>query len=172
MRPTAGSTTCTRARRGPRRTGRLITRGEGSHTAPPATKEHQTRLQCERVLCLNGRASGLREFAMRVPILLAFAGLSATLVFAQQPQVNTPTGANTPTATEIPRAQTTPSQDPTPATTQTQTTAQTPAPAQQTPAASQPSASTSTPGTTPPDTTTAAQASTKDQTADSKNQTA
>lgn len=84
------------------------------------------------MLCLYGRASGLREFAMRVPIVLAFAGLSATLVFAQQPTpANTPTGANTPTVTQIPPAQTPPAQapdsSPTPA-------AQTPPPAN-TPAA-------------------------------------
>ncbi|HEV2576357.1 MAG TPA: M48 family metallopeptidase [Acidobacteriaceae bacterium] len=98
---------------------------------------------------------------MRVPMLLAFAGLSATLVFAQQPTPATPTGANTPSVTEIPRAQTPATQSPTSTSTTdpSSTTSATPAQTQQTPAA--------TAGTTAP-----AQASTKDQTADSKDQTA
>ena len=66
---------------------------------------------------------------MRVPLVLALAGLSATLVFAQQP---TPTTANTPTVTQIPAAPPT-AQDPT-----ASPTAQSPAPAQQTPAATSP----------------------------------
>ena len=66
-----------------------------------ATSDCQTRLQWCRALCLDGRASGLRENAMRVPLVLAFAGLSATLVFAQQPTPTTPTGANTPNVTQI-----------------------------------------------------------------------
>jgi hypothetical protein len=69
---------------------------------------------------------------MRVPLVLAFAGLSATLVFAQQPTPTTSTGTNAPTVTQIPAA--TPSaQDPT-----ATPTAQTPAPAQQTPGATAP----------------------------------
>jgi beta-barrel assembly-enhancing protease len=74
---------------------------------------------------------------MRVPLVLAFAGLSATLVFAQQPTPTTPTTANTPTVTQIPAAPPT-AQDPT-----ASPTAQSPAPAQQTPVASSPTADTS-----------------------------
>jgi len=69
---------------------------------------------------------------MRVPLVLAFAGLSATLAFAQQPTPTTPTTANTPTVTQIPAAPPT-AQDPS-----ASPTAQSPAPAQQTPAASAP----------------------------------
>jgi hypothetical protein len=76
---------------------------------------------------------------MRVPLVLAFAGLSATLVFAQQPTPTTPTSANTPTVTQIP---------PAPPTAQTPT-AQTPAPVDQTPTATAPdTAPASTPSTT------------------------
>ena len=75
---------------------------------------------------------------MRVPIVLAFAGLSATLVFAQQPQVNTPTTSNTPTVTQIPAAP--PAAQPADTSSTNSTTAQTPAPPQQTPAATSPTA--------------------------------
>jgi hypothetical protein len=76
---------------------------------------------------------------MRVPLVLAFAGLSATLVFAQQPTPTTPTSANTPTVTQIP---------PAPPTAQTPTV-QTPAPVDQTPTATAPdTAPASTPSTT------------------------
>jgi beta-barrel assembly-enhancing protease len=76
---------------------------------------------------------------MRVPLVLAFAGLSATLVFAQQPTPTTPTSANTPTVTQIP---------PAPPTAQTPT-AQTPAPVDQTPTATAPdTVPASTPSTT------------------------
>ena len=73
---------------------------------------------------------------MRVPLVLAFAGLSATLVFAQQPTPTTPAGTNAPTVTQIPPAQ--------PPST---------APTQQTPAATAPTsddsaAQASTPATT------------------------
>jgi hypothetical protein len=71
---------------------------------------------------------------MRVPLLLAFAGLSASLVFAQQPASPTSTtgpGSTVPSASQ-PGAAQTPGASP---------TAATPAPPQQTPAA--------TPGTTP-----------------------
>jgi hypothetical protein len=74
---------------------------------------------------------------MRVPLVLAFAGLSATLVFAQQPTPTNPKGANTPTVTQIPAAPPT-AQDPS-----APPTAQTPAPAQQAPAATTPAADTS-----------------------------
>ena len=80
---------------------------------------------------------------MRVPIVLAFAGLSATLVFAQQPQVNTPTTSNTPTVTQIPAAP--PATQPADTSSTNSTTAQTPAPPQQTPAATSPTASTTAP---------------------------
>jgi hypothetical protein len=98
---------------------------------------------------------------MRVPILLAFAGLSATLVFAQQPTPATPTGANTPTATEIPRAQTPAAQSPgaTNTTDPNSTTSATPA--------AQSPAQPATAGTTAP-----AQASTADQAANKTDQTA
>src|SRR6185312_9221292 len=69
---------------------------------------------------------------MRVPLVLAFAGLSATLVFAQQPTPTTPTGTNAPTVTQIPAAPPS-SQDPS-----ASPTVQTPAPAQQTPGATAP----------------------------------
>jgi len=70
---------------------------------------------------------------MRVPLILAFAGLSATLVFAQQPTpANTPAGANAPTVTQIPPASPT-AQSPT-----ATPSAQTPAPADQSPAATVP----------------------------------
>jgi beta-barrel assembly-enhancing protease len=89
---------------------------------------------------------------MRVPLVLAFAGLSATLVFAQQPTPTTPTTANTPTVTQIPAAPPT-AQDPTAQkpTTQNPTaqapgnapTTQTPTPADQSPTATTAPASTS-----------------------------
>ena len=69
---------------------------------------------------------------MRVPLVLAFAGLSATLVFAQQPTPTTSTGTNAPTVTQIPAAPPS-AQDPS-----ATPTAQTPAPAQQAPGATTP----------------------------------
>jgi beta-barrel assembly-enhancing protease len=84
--------------------------------------------------CAFGRASGLREYAMRVPLVLAFAGLSATLVFAQQPTPTTPTGTNAPTVTQIPPA------SPTAQAPSSAPTAQTPAPPDQSPTASAPAA--------------------------------
>ena len=111
---------------------------------------------------LSGRASGLREYAMRVPLVLAFAGLSATLVFAQQPTPTTPTTSNTPTVTQIPpappTAQNPTAQSPTPPTQTPSTapTAQTPAPADQSPAA----ADSGTASASTPDTTTEAKADT------------
>src|SRR6185437_11528464 len=83
---------------------------------------------------LDGRASGLREYAMRVPLVFAFAGLSATLVFAQQPSPTTPSGANTPTVTQIPAAP---------------PTAQAPAPPEQSPAGTPGAASSTAPAATP-----------------------
>ena len=88
---------------------------------------------------------------MRVPLFLVFAGLSATLVFAQQPTPTTPAGSNTPTVTQIPAAPPS-AQNPS-----TSPTAQSPAPAQQTPAA-----------TVPPSDTSAAPADTHDAKADAK----
>ncbi len=67
---------------------------------------------------------------MRVPLVLAFAGLSATLVFAQQP---TPTGTNAPTVTQIPPASPT-AQPPTAQSPGTVPTVQMPAPQDQDPA--------------------------------------
>ena len=85
---------------------------------------------------------------MRVPLVLAFAGLSATLAFAQQPTPTTPTGANTPTVTQIPAAPPA-AQTPTAQSPSTTPTAQAPAPADQTPTATSPSSTpTSTPSTT------------------------
>lgn len=75
---------------------------------------------------------------MRVPLLLAFAGLSSTLVFAQQPTPAATTGASVPAVSQSPTA--TP---PPPAA--APTSAQTPAP-QQTPTTTGPSA---TPSNTP-----------------------
>jgi beta-barrel assembly-enhancing protease len=74
---------------------------------------------------------------MRVPLVLAFAGLSATVVFAQQPTPTTSPGANAPTVTQIPAAQPT-SQPPaaqTPTAPSNVPTTQTPAPADQSPTA-------------------------------------
>ena len=56
----------------------------------------------------QGRASGLRELAMRVPFVLAIAGLSASLVYAQQPAPSTnPAGAGTtvPSISQTPAGQ-------------------------------------------------------------------
>lgn len=76
---------------------------------------------------------------MRVPLVLAFAGLSATLVFAQQPTPTTSTGANAPTVTQIPAAQPTAqppaAQTPTASAPSNVPTAQTPAPVDQSPTA-------------------------------------
>jgi len=103
---------------------------------PIATVANETRLQWTGVLCLQGRASGLRELAMRVPLVLAFAGLSASLVFAQQPTPSTnPASSTVPSISQTPAAQPPASQAPG-------------APPQQVP--------TATPGTSPtaaPDTT-------------------
>src|SRR5580698_11407987 len=85
---------------------------------------------------------------MRVPLILAFAGLSASLVFAQQPTPTT-TGANTPTVTEIPAAA--PTQPPITQSPSSVPTAQTPAPNQGpagTPSASPTTAPASTPDVT------------------------
>jgi hypothetical protein len=71
---------------------------------------------------------------MRVPLVLAFAGLSATLVFAQQPTPTTPAGTNAPTVTQIPPA------SPTAQAPSSAPTAQTPAPPDQSPTASAPAA--------------------------------
>ncbi len=60
------------------------------YSLPPKPQNRKPVYNGTRVLCLKGRASGLREFAMRVPLLLAFAGLSSTLVFAQQPTPSQP----------------------------------------------------------------------------------
>src|SRR6201996_6558594 len=79
---------------------------------------------------------------MRVPLVLAFAGLSATLVFAQQPTPTTPTGTNAPTVTQIPAAPTTQSPSSAP-------TAQTPAPPDQSPAGTPSATPTSAPAATP-----------------------
>ena len=84
---------------------------------------------------------------MRVPLVLAFAGLSATLAFAQQPTPTTPAGANTPTVTQIPAASPT-AQPPAAQTPSTDPTAQTPAPADQNPAGTPSASPTSTPSTT------------------------
>jgi hypothetical protein len=81
---------------------------------------------------------------MRVPLVLAFAGLSATLVFAQQPTPNTPAGTNAPTVTQIPAAP--PTAQPPTAQSPTTPTAQTPAPPDQNPTATAPNA---TAGSTP-----------------------
>jgi hypothetical protein len=80
---------------------------------------------------------------MRVPLVLAFAGLSATLVFAQQPTPTTPAGTNAPTVTQIPAASPTaqaPSSTP---------TAQTPAPPDQSPAGTPSATPSSAPAATP-----------------------
>jgi hypothetical protein len=76
---------------------------------------------------------------MRVPLVLAFAGLSAIVVSAQQPTPTTSPGANAPTVTQIPAAQPTSqppaAQTPTASAPSNVPTAQTPAPADQSPTA-------------------------------------
>src|SRR5580658_7234006 len=83
---------------------------------------------------------------MRVPLILAFAGLSASLVFAQQPTPTT-TGANTPTVTEIPAAA--PTQPPIAQSPSSVPTAQTPAPPNQGPTGTPSASPTTAPASTP-----------------------
>ena len=70
---------------------------------------------------------------MRVPLVLAFAGLSATLVFAQQPTPTTSAGTNAPAVTQIPAAPPT-AQPPAAQSPSSVPTAQMPAPPDQSPA--------------------------------------
>src|SRR5579864_5123512 len=80
---------------------------------------------------------------MRVPLFLAFAVLSATLVFAQQPTPTTPGGTNTPTVTQIPAA------SPAAQAPGTAPAAQTPAPPVQSPAGTPTVSPTTAPAATP-----------------------
>ncbi len=98
--------------------------------------------------CALGRASGLREYAMRVPLVLAFAGLSATLVLAQQPTPTTSAGTNAPVVTQIPAAPPT-AQPPAAQSPSSVPTAQMPAPPDESPAGAPGVSPTTAPASTP-----------------------